>query len=131
MEIFSLRAQVLGVTYEATATGDGLGITVETSDRAFHTHSVREAMRVARNYLGPILHSADRRHAPWGLYVSAAGVAAVYGSWPLLPAGPPVSAATVELVTRIRREYRDGSASAALENALRIIEAYTSDRRAA
>jgi hypothetical protein len=38
----------------------------------------------------------------------------------------------MELVTRISREHHDGSgALAALENALRIIDAYTDDRRAA
>ena len=131
MEIFSLRAQVLGTTYGATASNDGLGITVETGSGRFAARSVREAERIARNYLGPILSTAERNNAPWGLHVSVAGVAAVYGNWPLLAGGPPSSPTTIELVTRIRREYQDGSALAALENALRIIEAYTKDRRAA
>lgn len=131
MEIFSLQAQVLGVSYHANAANDGTGITVDTNQGRSVARSVNEAERIARNFLGPILHNADSRNQPWGLYVSVAGVAAVYGNWPLLPGGPPESPATVELVTRIRREYRSGSASAALENALRIIDAYTSQRKAA
>lgn len=131
MEIFSLQAQVLGTNYTAVASNDGLGITVETGRGRFAARSVREAERIARDYLGPILSTAERNNAPWGLYVSVAGVAAVYGNWPLLPGGPPSSPTTINLVTRIRREYHDGSALAALANALRIVAAYTSDRRAA
>jgi hypothetical protein len=131
MEIFSLQVQVLGIAHHATATNDGTGITVDTDRGRFTARTVKEAERIARNYLGPILHTADSRNQPWGLYVSVSGVAAVYGNWPLLPGGPPSSPATVDLVTRIRREYQSGSASAALENALRIIDAYTSERRAA
>jgi hypothetical protein len=131
MEIFSLQAQVLGTSYSAVASNDGLGITVETGNDRLAARSVREAERIARNYLGPILSKAERNGAPWGLLVSVGGVAAVYGNWPLLPGGPPSSPTSIELVTRIRREYHDGSALAALENALRIIEAYAGDRRAA
>lgn len=71
----------------------------------------------------------DRRKLPWGLLVSVSGVSAVNGAWPLLPGGR--GSVTEELVTRIRRQYKDGSALAALENALRIVRAYTPDRRAA
>jgi hypothetical protein len=131
MELFTLQAQIVGQTYHATASNDGSGIVVDTDRGPIAVRSVKEAMRAARDYLGPLLQNASKHHAPWGLYVGVTGVAAVYGSWPLLPGGPPSSPATVELVTRIRREYHDGSATAALENALRIIEAYTSERRAA
>lgn len=132
MDIFSLQIQVVGQTHHATATSDGTGITLSTIGAPVAAASVREAERAAQNYLGPFLHDADRRKLPWGLYVSVGGVAAVYGTWPLLPSGRPSNdPSRDEFVTRIRREFRDGSALAALENAIRIIEAYTPQRRAA
>jgi len=129
MEIFSLKIQVAGFNHHATALSDGTGITVDTDSGPRAARTIGEAAREAREYLGPFLHDADRRKLPWGLLVSVSGVSAVYGAWPLLPGGR--GSVTEELVTRIRRQYKDGSALAALENALRIIRAYTPDRRAA
>jgi hypothetical protein len=131
MEVFRLQAQVLGITHSVVASADGMGITVTTDATQQAARTVLEAQRVARNFLGPVLHDADKRKLPWGLYVSVSGVAAVYGSWPLLPSSGERQSSDAELVTRIRRAYKDGSALAALENALRIINAYTNERRAA
>jgi hypothetical protein len=130
MEIFSLQVQVAGFNHHATAHSDGTGITVDTDSGPRAARTTGEAMREAREHLGPFLHDAERRNLPWGLLVSVSGVSAVYGTWPLLPGGGRGSV-TEELVTQIRRQYKDGSALAALENALRIIRAYTSDRAAA
>jgi hypothetical protein len=131
MDIFSLQIQVAGFNRHASARSDGTGITIETDAGPRRARTVREAIREARGYLGPFLHEADRRKLPWGILVSAGGVSAVYGECPLLGGGGGGSV-SIELVTRIRREYHDGAgALAALENALRIIDAYTDNRRAA
>jgi hypothetical protein len=129
MELFSLQLQVAGFNHHATAISDGTGITVQTDSGPRAARTMGEAMREAREYVGPFLHDAERRKLPWGLLVSVSGVSAVYGAWPLLPGRS--GSVSEELVAKIRRQYKDGSALAALENALRIIRAYTSDRRAA
>jgi hypothetical protein len=133
MSLFTLRAQVLGEPRSAVTDADGGGVIVTLSGAQHSTRSVRDAIRLSRDHLGPFLGDADRRQKEWGLYVTVAGVAAVYGNWPLLPGPSSPRSMHDELVTRIRREWRGASASSALENALRIIEAYTgsSGRRAA
>lgn len=134
MEIFSLQIQVAGFGHHATASSDGYSVSVETDGGARSARNVREATREAREHLGPFLHDAERRKLPWGLLVSVGGVSAVYGAWPLLSGGGGGGGGAGEsesLVARIRRQYKDGSALAALENALRIIGAYTNERGAA
>lgn len=131
MDIFSLQVQVVGFNHHAVARSDGYSITVETDGGSRSARSVREAMREAREHVGQYLHDAEKRKLPWGLLVSVAGVSAVYGAWPLLPGSGESESRTESLVARIRRQYKDGSALAALENALRIIDAYSNDRRSA
>jgi hypothetical protein len=132
LNIFSLQIQVAGRQHSASAETDGATITVATDVSRVTARSVREAVRIANDYVGPLLRTADRNKLPWGLHVAVGEVAAVYGAWPLLPGPTATDRTREELVSKIRREYRDGSsATAALENADRIIDAYTRQRSAA
>jgi len=68
---------------------------------------------------------------PWGLRVSVGAVSAVYGEFPGFP-GSPSAVDRSSPVVRIRSQWHDGQGPlAALENALRIVEAYAGRRAAA
>jgi hypothetical protein len=71
MEVFGLAAQVLETQRSASASSDGAGCVVQTEANSLATHSLNEAIRLAREHTGRCLHEADRRHATWGLLVQS------------------------------------------------------------
>jgi hypothetical protein len=80
---------------------------------------------MARDEIGHFLVGAERTKTPWGLYVSMANVCAFYGDAPPnVPRGAEAPLPPDELINRIRAEYKAGGPIAALQNAIRIIEAY-------
>jgi hypothetical protein len=131
MEVFSLVAQVLGTTRSDSVTGDGVGFTAQTSTGPQSARSLRQAIEIVRRDLGPFLQRAERSGVPWGLRVSVGAVSAVYGEFPGFP-GSPSAVDRSSPVVRIRSQWHDGQGPlAALENALRIVEAYAGRRAAA
>jgi hypothetical protein len=132
MQLFSLTAQVLGTQYAVSVDNDGTGIVVHAPDGPQAARTLAEAERLAHRAMAMILRRAERPGVPWGLLVSVAGVQAVYGEWPLLPGPAEPSRPQRTPVSRIREEWRDGDGPLkALENAMRIIEAYVGRRAAA
>jgi hypothetical protein len=123
--IFSLDAQVLGVERHVRVEQGPAGYVVSSSSGRAAVRTLGEAVRTAARDIGSYLERAQRKGAPWGLQVSVGEVAAVYGAWPPLSGPPPASRSRPSLVARIRRLWRstDGPL-AALDNAVKIIEAY-------
>lgn len=132
--LFNITAQVAGFEHQVTAEHDGSGIVLRTPTGTRTARTISDACRIAGQDLSLYLKSAKRPGVPWGLHVSVGGVAAVYGEWPLLqvPADDTRRRREPSPVTRIRSRWHDGDGPmAALDNALRIIEAYTGRRAAA
>lgn len=133
MQLFSITAQVAGFTHEATATNSGTGIVVTTDTGIRVARTISDATRIAAQDIGLFLRKAEQPGIPWGLQVAAGSASAVYGEFPLLSV--PVQESRrreITPVARIRRMWQDGDGPlAALENALRIIDAYTGRRAAA
>ena len=131
VQVFSLQAQVCGHQLSATVSDAGGCLTVETASGPLSVRSLADAERVAERQIGLFLQRAERGGVPWGRYLSAGQVAAVYGDWPLLP-GPASPRASETPVSRIRSRWRpsDGPLSA-LGNAMAIIRAYSPRRAAA
>ena len=132
MQLFSLTAQVLGTQYLVGVDNDGTGIVVHTPEGPEAARTLVEAERLAHRAMAMILRRGERPGVPWGLLVSVADVQAVYGEWPLLPGAGEPSSPERTPVARIRAEWRDGDGPLrALENAMRIVEAYVGRRAAA
>ena len=131
--IFTLTAQVAGFGHSVSASNDGTGIVVHTTTGTATARSVSDAARIAARDLALYLRGAERPGVPWGLRVEVGGVAAVYGEFPLYSApADPSRRPERSPVMRIRDQWHDGAGPlAALENALRIIDAYTGRRAAA
>jgi len=132
MSIFSLDADVCGVKHRVSAESTAAGIVLMSPTGQQRARSLGEAVRLAAREIGLFLQRAENQSVPWGLHVSAGQAAAVYGCWPPLM-GPPVDARPrPSLIARIRRLWRDGDGPiAALDNACKIIDAYTARARAA
>lgn len=132
-QLFALDAQKAGVNRHVDAQADGLGITVHTDAGPVSARNVNDAIRVARDYMGEYLKSAQRPGVPWGLRVTVSGGVAVYGEWPLSGGGGgDVTFQNTPLV-RIRNRWEGSGPLSALENAVAIIRAYapSASRRAA
>jgi hypothetical protein len=130
--LFTLVARIVAEVRTVTVTSDGSNyiITTETATRA--ARSLRDAIRLARDEIGNFLVSAERTKAPWGLYLSVANVCTFYGDAP--PSVPRAGGAPLppdELINRIRDEYKQGGPVSALQNAIRIVEAYLGRRQRA
>ena len=129
--LFSLRAHVLGEERSITAMRDGAGVILTGDFGSRHTSSIREAERIAHEYIGSHLQQAQRGDRPWGLVVSVPGFSALYGTpnpavGVALGAGAPADANSPPM--RIYSRWRRGdSARSALENAMQIIRATVSD----
>jgi hypothetical protein len=123
--LFTLIARIVGEVRTVTVTSDGSGYIVASGAARRPARTLRQAIQLAREEVGTFLVSAERTKAPWGLYLSVAGVCTFYGDAP--PNVPRVASAPLpqdELISRIRDEYKKGGPIAALQNAIRIIEAY-------
>ena len=131
MFTFSLDAQVNGPTRSVSAEPDGFGIVVRTNDGVRAAHSWGEAIRIAREDIGPFLGRAQRDGLPWGLRVSVPDGVAVYGKWPLAPSGPPSPSFQQSPLSRIHDRWDRSGPLSALENAIAIIREYAPRGRAA
>jgi hypothetical protein len=126
---FTARVCVDERTVSANADDFG-GITIQTSSGPRHARTVNQAIRIVRDDLGPFLGRAQRREIPWGLSVTVAGVSAHYGDVRFLSGGGGGGLPSNELIVRIRRQWHDGQGPiAALDNALKIVRAYTEESR--
>jgi hypothetical protein len=131
VSLFSLDAQVLGIEHHISVEDTAAGLIVSTSNGRTRARSFSEAARIAARELGSFLERAQRQDLPWGLKVAVGPVAAVYGSWPLLP-GPAEPRPRPSLIARIRQLWRDTDGPlGALDNAIKIVEAYRGRARAA
>jgi hypothetical protein len=130
-QLFSLGGQKCGLERHATAEADGLGITVSLDGEIVRARSTNDAIRIARDYIGEFLQSAQRGGRPWGLMVSVSGGNAVYGEWPLLGGGGGSPDFQNTPLVRIRNRWHDSGPLSALANAIEIIRAYTPRGRAA
>jgi hypothetical protein len=129
--MFSLTARVCVDERTVSANADDLGgITVRTSSGLRHARTISQALHIARDDLGPFLARGQRRDVPWGLSVTVAGVSAYYGDVRFLGRGGGGGLPSNQLVVRIRRQWHDGQGPiAALDNALKIVRAYTDESR--
>ena len=124
MSLFSPDAQVLGVEHHVSVDQTPNGLIVNGPSGGLRARSLAEAARIAARELGSFLERAQRKGVPWGLKVAVGEVAAVYGAWPLMP-GPAEPRPRPSSIARIRRLWRDSDGPlGALENALKIVEAY-------
>jgi len=132
MSLFSLNADVCGVKHQVSADQTHAGIVVISPTGQARARSLAEAVKIAAREIGMFLQRAERPGIPWGVYVSAGQVAAVYGMWPPLMGPPSDSRPRPNEVARIRSLWQDGDGPlAALENACQIIEATIRRRHAA
>ena len=124
--LFTLIARTVVEVRTVTVSSDGMNFFVKTDAGKRPVRTLMQALRAARDVLGPFLVPIDWATTPWGLYVSVAGVAAFYGE--LQPNVPRSSGAPLppdELITRIRDDYKPGDGPiAALSNAIKIVEVY-------
>jgi hypothetical protein len=130
VSIFTLDAQVLGAERQVTVEHAPTGFVVSLSSGRASVRTLAEAVRAAARDIGSHLERARRKGVPWGLHVSVGDVAAVYGEWPLLSGPSPDRRRRPSVVARIRCLWRDADGPlAALDNAVKIIEAYTARSR--
>lgn len=123
--LFTLIARIVADVRTVTVSSDGTTYFVNSSAGTRTVRTLRQALRLARDELGHFLVNAERTKAPWGLYVSVANVCAFYGEAPPnVPRGGGAPLPPDELINRIRAEYKAGGPIAALQNAIRIVEAY-------
>ena len=129
--MFSFTARVCVDERTISAAADDLGgVTVQTSSGPRHARTINQAIHIVRDDLGPFLARAQRRDLPWGFSVTVAGVSAYYGDVRFLRGGAGRGLPSNELVVRIRRQWHDGQGPiAALDNALKIVRAYTEESR--
>ncbi len=135
MSSFSLRSHVNGIARSISATQDGSGVTLTGDFGQRYARTMREAQRIAHDYIGEHLARANRGDRPWGLVVSVPGFSALYGtpdpqSGLSLGGGAPADPNSVPM--RIYSRWRHGdSPRAALENAMQLIRAVVGDGRRA
>ena len=111
-------------TVTISAVPDGYRVQMDADVQLFRRFN--QALNVARDYLGRLLVTAERRSLPWGLGVCVSAGCAFYGPNPPRAfggGGAPVP--PDQLLAKIRADYRDGDGPiAALQNAVRIARAY-------
>jgi len=131
--LFTLIARTVIEVRSVTVSSDGKNYFVKTDSGTRPLRTLRQAVHLARDELGHFLAPIERANAPWGLYVSVAGVAAFYGELqPNVPRSGGAPLPPGELINRIRDDYKPGDGPlAALGNAIKIIEAYLGRRHRA
>lgn len=133
MTIFTLTSHVNGNFETVTATRRGAQIVVETRGGPALARNVRQATRLAAEALGPALERAGRTDSAWGLHVSVADAAAIFGEFPEKPMSPSLTgprARPSEPIARIFHEWKrhDGTPLGALDAALKIVQIYAEQR---
>jgi hypothetical protein len=121
--VFELNAQFIEETASVTVDRWNGAYVLRSDGETRPARDLGQAIRLACEYIGPLMECGDRLGEGWGLLVTAGRACVGYGNW---PAGPPAKPSPeLEGLRRILREYRpsDG-ARAALSNACRVIEAY-------
>jgi hypothetical protein len=130
-QLFALEAQKCGTERHTEAVPDGHAIIVYLDGQPVAARSSNDAIRLAHDYIGEFLKSAQRGGAPWGLRVTVPGGVAVYGEWPLVGGGGGSPDFRNAPLVRIRNRWHDSGPLSALENAIEIIRAYVGRGRAA
>jgi hypothetical protein len=123
-QIFSLDAQKAGAERHVHVDADGSGLTVFRDGWPVSVNSINAAIRMARDYMGEFLQSAQRGEIPWGLRVSVIDGVAAYGDWPLTGGSPRNPDFSRTPLVRIRERWHDSGPLSALENAIEIVKAY-------
>lgn len=131
--LFNLTAHTNGEFVSVAAERSGRMIVLRGAGSAL-ARNLNQATKAAAEILGPMLADADRTGKKWGLHVAVeSGAAAVFGEFPPEPASPQLhgpEAKPSDAVARIHRQWaRDGSAVAALDAAIKIIDTYVGRRR--
>jgi hypothetical protein len=125
--IFELQAQFIDQRVCASVES-GPGVLLVRSEGLTHrAGSLSQAIRIAAAAVGTLMERGDRLGEGWGLMVAAGAVSVAYGSWPTGPPRDPGEAP--EDLQAILRQYRSGDgARAALQNAIKVIEAFAEYR---
>ena len=131
--LFNLTAHTNGDFVSFAAERSGRMIVVRGAGSGL-VRNLNQATSAAAEFLGPMLSDADRTGKRWGLHVLVeSGAAANFGEFPPGPSSPQLhgpEAKPSEPIARIHRDWaRDGSAAAALEAAIKIIEVYVGRRQ--
>ena len=134
MEIFALHAHVVGESRMVTVSNDGTGLVIDRDGDLAAGQSLDQAISAARAYVGELLMKAQRPEQVWSLTLRVGTITVPYGEQPpitVIPrGGRPIP--RTDVVSRIFSDYQEGDGPRrALENAIRILRAVTSSRRAA
>lgn len=131
MDNYTIRARSRGTERCVTGVTDGAGFTVTLNGQPHVARNKAASLRMTREFLGALLHEADRTNSSWGMMVTVTEGSAVYGDWRLSGFGGGGDVERPDLLARIRSRYTTGPAMAALENALQIVNACVGDKKAA
>jgi hypothetical protein len=125
--IFELQAQFIDQRAVASVEA-GPGVLLVRSDGLSHrARELSQAIRIATGAVGTLMERGDRLGEGWGLMVGAGVVSVAYGSWPTGPPRDPSEAP--ESLRAILNQYRSGDgARAALQNAIKVVEAFAEYR---
>jgi hypothetical protein len=129
MTIFTLTSHVNGDFAVVAAVRRGRQIVVTTPAGTSLARNVHQAVRLTAEALGPALERAGKTSSEWGLHVSAAGCAALFGRFPEAAASPQLTgpqAKPSEPIAHIFKEWKrhDGTPLGALDAALKVVEFY-------
>ena len=131
MSSFSLRAHVNGIKQSISASQEVTGVTLTGDCGQRHVRTMRQAQRIAHDYIGNHLGRANGSDRLWGLVVWVPGFSALYGTphpEAGLSLGGGAPADPNSLPMRIYSRWRKtDSPGAALENAMQIIRAVVGD----
>jgi|SRR6187399_2595551 len=129
MTIFTLTSHVNGDFAVVTSARRGRQIVVTTPVGTSLAGNVHQAVRLAAAALGPALERAGKTSSEWGLHVSVAGYAALFGRFPEAAASPQLTgpqAMPSEPIAHVFKEWKrhDGTPLGALDAALKVVEIY-------
>jgi len=124
---FELQAQFIDQHAGARVeTGPGVFL-VHSEGRTRRARSLARAIRFAAEAVGPLMDRGDQFGEGWGLMVVAGPASVAYGNWPVGPPGDPRKGPPG--LDQILRQYRAGDgARAALQNAIKVVEAFAERR---
>ena len=127
MTAISFDATVHIETRSVSISAISDGYMLHTDAGTVRFRAFRRAVTEAREYLGPLLATAERATGPtWGLRVCVSAGCAFYGPNPPRSAGiAGVPVVPDERLAKIRAEYKEGDGPlTALKNATKIARAY-------
>jgi hypothetical protein len=129
-----MHAHVVSESRLVAVTNDGSGLTIDRGGDLTVAQSIDQAINTAKAYIGELLMKALRPEQVWSLTIRVGTITVSYGSMPpivVIPRGERPLPQTDRLA-RIRDDYQEGDGPRrALDNAVRILRAATSSRRAA